>query len=208
LAALLTGLIAIFLIFRQFPSGRESVASWAQQIGPLRFVLLATAACAAGVPRQAIAFAGGYSDGFWAGSALALICETFACCLNFCWARFVARNWVQARLRRSGRWQKWVVGFDEALATAPFVTTLTLRLLPVGNNLLLNIAAGVSQMPTLPFLCASALGYVPQTLIFALLGAGIAVDRSVQFIVAVTFLVASMIMGAVIMSRRRSVMKP
>ena len=67
-----------------------------------------------------------------------------------------------------------------ALAARPFRTTLALRLLPVGSNLALNLLAGLGRIPVLPFLAASAIGYLPQTLIFVLLGEGVAVDRHWQ----------------------------
>jgi len=155
------------------------------------------------MPRQAIALAAGYADGTWVGSVLALICETLACAINFSWARFVARHWVQTKLARSGRFREWMVGLDDALAADPFFALLSLRLLPIGNNLLLNLAAGVSHVPWRAFICASALGYVPQTLIFAMLGAGIAVARWMQSAVALALLIASVLLGTMLMARRR-----
>ncbi len=197
------GILLVFCVFRQFPVGRASLAAWAQQLGPWRFMLMATIACSAGVPRQAIALAAGYANGTWGGSALALVCETLACATNFGWARFVARDWVQGKLDKSLRLKKWIVGLDDALAANPFFATLSLRLLPVGNNVLLNLAAGVSRVPWVGFICGSALGYVPQTLIFALLGAGIAVDRWMQFVAALALFFASLLLAAFIMARRR-----
>ena len=129
---------------------------------------------ALGLPRQVVAFAGGYAFGAGLGGALSLAAQMLACALDFWWARTVARDWARRRLRgRLARLDRW-------LALRPFVATLTLRLLPVGNNLALNVVAGVSGLRAAPFLAASLIGYLPQTAVFALAGSGVHVDRSVQ----------------------------
>ena len=51
--------------------------------------------------------------------------------------------------------------------------TLLIRLLPVGNNFATSLAAGVSRVPARPFLLGSLLGYMPQTMVFALAGSGV-----------------------------------
>ncbi|HSJ47510.1 MAG TPA: VTT domain-containing protein, partial [Gammaproteobacteria bacterium] len=64
----------------------------------------------------------------------------------------------------------------EFVGDHPLRTILLIRLLPLGSNLATNLAAGISRMGTRPFAAGSALGYLPQTLVFALIGSGIAVD--------------------------------
>jgi len=188
-------LLAAGFVVRAFPQ----TGHWARNEGAWRFLLLATATCAVGMPRQAIAFAAGYADGVIFGSLLALVCETAACLLDVVWARSLARDWVRARLPNSV-----LARVDAALAGQPFIATLSLRLLPVGNNLLLNLAAGVSQVRLAPFLLASALGFIPQTVIFALLGGGIGVDRSVQLAVGVALFALSTGLGAFVFRRQRA----
>ena len=82
--------------------------------------------------------------------------------------------------------------------------TLTLRLLPVGNNLVLNLLAGVSTLSVGPFLAALVLGYVPQTVIFALLGGGVRVSEKVQVAVAVALFAVSVILGLILLRDRRT----
>jgi uncharacterized membrane protein YdjX (TVP38/TMEM64 family) len=150
---------------------------------------------AVGLPRQLVAFAGGFAFGALAGGALALIAQLAGCAASFVWARVLGRDFARRRLR--GRWRN----LDGFLAAHPFTATLTLRLLPVSNNLLLNLLAGVSAVRSVPFLAASLVGYVPQTAIFAMLGSGVHVQRSVQIAVAAALFLASAVLGIMLMRR-------
>jgi uncharacterized membrane protein YdjX (TVP38/TMEM64 family) len=141
------------------------------------------------VPRQAAAFAAGYIWGPWIGVALALPAQLLGAAIDFAWARLSARTWVAARLPARLR------RLDARLAARPFTATLSLRLLPLGNNVALNLVAGVSAVRAAPFLAASALGYLPQTAIFALLGSGVAVARWVEVAIAIALFAASVLLG-------------
>jgi uncharacterized membrane protein YdjX (TVP38/TMEM64 family) len=134
--------------------------------GQTLFLLLSTFLVAIGLPRQVPAFAAGYAFGPVYGSVIALVVQVLACSLDFIWARAVGQGFIRRRF--GDRFAR----LDKTLSDHTFVTTLTLRLLPVGNNLLLNLAAGLSSVRLIPFLAASALGFIPQTLVFALFGHG------------------------------------
>jgi len=90
------------------------------------------------------------------------------------------------------------------LAESPFGATLALRLLPIGNNLALNLLAGLAGIAAMPFLAGSALGYLPQTVIFALLGKGVRVDGAWQLAVAAVLLAASVAIGFGLLRRARA----
>ena len=197
-ALLLLGLLLAGLALRYL--GLDAGVAAAGQRGPLAFVAIATAACAVGIPRQAVAYSGGLAFGFWPGATLALLAEVLGCIGNFYWARWVARAWAVRWLARGGRLRR-LSGF---LGANAFAATLTLRLLPVGSNLLLNLLAGVSGVAAGPFLAASALGYVPQTAVFALLGGGVRVSQGTQVAMAAVLLVLSIALGLAL-ARRRSV---
>ena len=196
-ALLLVGLAAAGVVLRALGPGWAGLVPSGRGAGA--FVLAATLACAVGVPRQAAAFAAGYAFGFWEGAALAWLGAALACAADFFWARAVARDWVRRRMR--GR----VAQADRFLAAHPFGATLALRLFPVGNNLAVNLAAGVSAVAPAPFLAASLLGYLPQTAIFALLGNGVHVTRTVQIGIGVALFVVSGLIGVVLF---RGAMRP
>ena len=76
-----------------------------------------------------------------------------------------------------------------------------LRLLPVGNNVLLNVAAGVSGVSAGWFLVGSAIGYLPQTIVFALLGGGTRFDRRLELALAAGLFLASALVGLALYRR-------
>jgi uncharacterized membrane protein YdjX (TVP38/TMEM64 family) len=165
--------------------------------GTLAFVAAGAILSAAGVPRQVVAFAAGYAFGFWHGAALALLAQMLGCAADFWLARVAARAWAMRRIQAAAAGR--MARLDRFLAANPFTATLTLRLLPVGNNLVLNLLAGVSAMAAAPFLAATLVGYVPQTLVFALAGSGTQVDRTHQIILAAALFVASAALGLLLL---------
>ena len=172
--------------------GQESVDGWIRGHGPagwLLFVGLAGLATALAVPRQAASFMGGYAFGFLGGSLLALAAAGLGCALGFWYARLAGRAWLPRR--RGARMAR----LEELLRRDPFGMALLIRLLPVGNNFLTNLLAGVCGVPFRPFLSGSLLGYAPQTLIFALLGSGITVAPAWRVSLSVFLLAVSALLG-------------
>lgn len=165
--------------------------------GSLLFVLLAGGLACFGVPRQLISFVGGYAFGMLFGTFWATAGTTLGCALSFFYARFVGRSGVE---RRFG---KQVGRINDLLCEAPLAMTICIRLLPVGNNLLTSLVAGVSRIPTLPFICGSCFGYIPQNLIFALLGSGIRVDPLWRTTISGVLFVLSSLIGWWIYRRLR-----
>ena len=200
-ALLLAGLVAAGLALRRL--GLDGYVEQAGQAGPLAFVGIAALACGFGVPRGVVAYAGGLAFGFWPGSALALLAEGLACAGNFVGARLLARQWATRWLLRhsGGRLDR----LNRFLAARTFTATLTLRLLPVGSNLVLNLLAGVSGVAFGPFLVASVLGFVPQTAVFAMLGDGVRVSEAERYMLAAALLAVSVGLGALLMRRQPAV---
>ena len=156
--------------------------------GELLFVSVGALACGLAVPRHFVSFFGGYAFGVGLGTLLALVATELGCALTFFYARLVGRPLVSkrfgARVRR----------IDDFLSANPFSMTLLIRLLPIGNNFGTSLAAGVSRVPARPFLLGSLLGYVPQTLVFALAGSGIEAGAGLRLALAVLlFFVAGVI---------------
>ena len=171
-------------------------------VGEILFVVLGAGLTAAGLPRQGIAFLGGYAFGAALGVALGLLAQVLGAALAFGWARLIGSGWAERRL--AGRFGHRLRPLRDAIAEQPFGTTLALRLLPVGNNLALNLLAGMAGIAAWPFLAASALGYLPQTVIFALLGKGVRVDGGWQLGSAAAMLVLSVWLGFRLLRRHRA----
>lgn len=165
--------------------------------GEALFVAMAALAVGVGVPRQIAAFMGGYAFGVGEGTTLALLSMVLGCVADFAYARLLGRDFVQARFgARIGR-------FDSFLREHPFTTTLLIRLLPAGNNLLTNLVAGVSTVRAVPFFAGSAIGYAPQALIFALLGSGVKVDPALRVSASAALFVLSGLLGVHLFRRIR-----
>ncbi|MFH5925832.1 TVP38/TMEM64 family protein [Roseomonas xinghualingensis] len=167
--------------------------------GELVFLAAGAAATAVGLPRQAVAFLGGYAFGAAIGTGLALLAQLLGCAASFGWARLLGREWAARRLE--GRFGRRLRPLHDRLVANPFGATLALRLLPVGNNLALNLVAGLSSVALVPFLAGSGLGYLPQTLVFALLGDGVAVDRTAQLILGAALFLISVALGVWLLKR-------
>jgi uncharacterized membrane protein YdjX (TVP38/TMEM64 family) len=166
--------------------------------GPAMFLVLATFLTAIGLPRQIPCFVAGYAFGPWYGTAIALVAQTLACSLDFIWARALGRDFVR---RRFGAKLRKV---DRMLEKQPFITVLTLRLMPVGSNLLMNLAGGLSGVRALPFIAASAIGFLPQTVIFAMFGQGSAPSHIHMLIIGGALFAVSALVGLVMYRRQQA----
>lgn len=166
--------------------------------GELVFIGAGALAMAVGLPRQVIAFLGGYAFGALLGTALALLSAVLGCALSFHYARLLGRALVE------GRFPDKVRRLDEFLGRHPFNMALLIRLLPVGHNLSTNLIAGVSSVRALPFIAGSALGYLPQTLVFALAGSGVHLDPVWRIGSAVFLFLISAILGVWLYRRFRA----
>lgn len=206
-AMMAAGLVAAGLLFRSvgLAPGTDWVDRWVLGqglLGDLVFVAMGAAVTAVGAPRQGVAFLGGYAFGTVQGSVLSLAAQVAGCALSWAWARAVGRGWAERRL--AGRFGHRLRPLRDVLAGSPFGTTLALRLLPVGNNLALNLLAGMAGIGLVPFLAASAIGYLPQTVVFALLGKGVRVDGAWQVALAVALFVVSAAIGFALLRRHRA----
>jgi uncharacterized membrane protein YdjX (TVP38/TMEM64 family) len=169
----------------------------ADAAGAAVFVVVGAVMTALGLPRAVQAFAAGTVFGIGGGFAWAMLGQLIGCAVDFFAARGVAGDWARRRLQ--GRLRR----LDDAIVAQPFTAVLTLRLLPVGNNTALNLLAGVAGVAAGPFLAASAIGYVPQTLIFVLLGSGMQVGRGVQLGLGLGLFVLSAGLGVLMWRRGR-----
>lgn len=176
-AALFAAPAAILLLLRAVEPGAEAYSRFVDEhirarglMGVALYVGLTGLLSCVGVPRQLLSLAGGYAFGAFWGTVWATAGVTAGCALSFSYARFLGQSFVQRRFGRR------IDKLENFLARAPLVMTFIIRSLPVGNNLVTNILAGVTRIPALPFLAGSCLGYIAQNFIFALLGSGVRVD--------------------------------
>ncbi len=199
---LLVGLVVAVFGLKLIAGGHaaEHLEALVDAGGPLSvgvFILLAVTLVGLGLPRQIPAYIGGYAFGLWPGFWLAMLVQLLACAANFYWTRGLAHDWAARRFGASVR------RLDQALAAQPFMTTLTLRLMPVGSNIATNLLAGVSSVPFRPFLLGSMLGFIPQTMIFALIGNGAQISHGWMIGFGAAACVISALFGIVMLRKHQ-----
>lgn len=172
--------------------------------GIFLFLGMATLFCAVGLPRQIVCFAAGLSFGAGYGLFYALFATVIGACLAFLWARWGARIWVRKKLSGSGRLAKKASQIRDFFSTKPFWSILTLRLLPIGSALVVNLLAGVTEIKMAPFIMATILGSLPQTLVFVLLGSGLTIGHTTQLVGGIILFVLSSVLGIVLLAQHKS----
>ncbi|MEO5374280.1 MAG: VTT domain-containing protein [Alphaproteobacteria bacterium] len=165
--------------------------------GEALFLAVGAVATAIGVPRQVISFLAGYAFGFVLGTVLALGASVAGCVIAFNYSRLLGRDVLLARF--PGRIRR----IDDFLHDNPVSMALLIRLLPLGHNLTTNLVAGVSSVRAGGFFLGSAIGYLPQTAVFGLLGSGIQIDPVFRISVSVALFLASGVLGVWIYRRFR-----
>lgn len=165
--------------------------------GELLFLAMGAVFTAVGLPRQIIAFLAGYAFGLVAGTLFGALAALIGCALTFTYARLFGRGLLSERLGARAR------RFDAFIHEHPFSMTLLIRMLPVGSNVLTNLAAGISRARAVPFLAASFVGYLPQTIVFALVGSGVDVAPVLKIGMAALLFLASGVLGAYLYHRHR-----
>jgi uncharacterized membrane protein YdjX (TVP38/TMEM64 family) len=164
--------------------------------GRTAFVILSMLFTAIGGPRQAVAFFAAYFFGLAEGFLIALASTVLGSLLAVAAGasfREEARRFIRGKLDIA--LQMW--------GRNAFMITLLIRLLPVGSNLVTNLAAGAMGIPLLGFLAGSAVGYTPQTLVFALMGSGVNLGSSMQILLSIVLFVLSVVIGVRIYARYR-----
>ena len=173
-------------------------ARWYQ--GPAGFAILGAVLISISCPRQVVSFFAAYFFGLSIGFMTAWAGTILACVLTYGIARMF-----------SGYFRDFVKGkLDIALQfwrDNTFLATVIWRFLPAGSNLLTNLAAGAFSVPAFSFVAGSALGYVPQTLIFAIVGSGARVESEVQILVSAVLFAISALLGLLLYGRYRKKLK-
>ncbi|CAK0774542.1 TVP38/TMEM64 family membrane protein [Gammaproteobacteria bacterium] len=165
--------------------------------GGALFVMVGTAFTAIGLPRQVLSFLAGYAFGFAMGTGLALIATLTGAIATFQYARLMGRSFLVRHFPHR------IKKIDDFLAGHTLTMTLVLRLSPFTNNLATNLAGGISGVRSVPFFIGSALGYLPQTLVFALLGSGFNLDPGLRTGLSIALFVISSFLGVWLWHRYR-----
>ena len=116
--------------------------------------------------------AAGALFGPWFGVPIAIASGVMGGTLTMLAARYALRGWVEARFPET------LARFDQGLARGGARFLFAARLTPVIPFALVNLAAGLTQMPARTFALVSAFGYLPLTIAYVSAGASLGAIRS------------------------------
>ncbi|MGQ7843302.1 TVP38/TMEM64 family protein [Granulosicoccus sp. 3-233] len=188
-------LVIIVVVAASVPEDRIPARRWgllleaAGAYGIVVFLSVGTLATSIGLPRQLVAFIGGLAYGLLPGLALSLMAALSGCHLTV----QVSRRLLRHRVER--RYPAFIERLSRLLRHDTFVKVLILRLQPLGTNLLTNLCIGFTDVSYRKFLLASGIGYIPQMLVFVLLGAGVRVGEETQGLISGLLVLISVFLG-------------
>lgn len=139
----------------------EKLGAW----GPVTFIAAYAIACVAFVPASLLTLAAGALFGVVRGTLYVLVGATLGALGAFLIARYLARDWVAARVQKDPRF----AAIDSAIAEQGRRVVFLLRLSPVIPFSVLNYALGLTKVRMIDFLIASV-GMIPGTLLYVYSG--------------------------------------
>jgi len=202
LALIFIAIVVIGIIFP--PADWVPAEAWGEALqsagvaGVLSFVLAGAAATSIGLPRQLLAFIAGLAFGVFEGLLLSLLAAIAGCCITV----LVSRRFLAASV--ATRFPRFIAMLQRVVRKDVFIKILILRLQPLGTNLMTNVCIGLTDARIGTFLMASAVGYVPQMLVFTLLGSGVRVGSTIQLFLSSALLCISLLLGVYLYRKHRA----
>lgn len=147
----------------------QRVLAWVDGLGPLAPVVFALVYVAAAVlllPGAVLTVGAGAIFGIVEGTIVVSVGATLGAAAAFLVGRYLAREWVAARIARSPRFG----AIDEAVAREGWRIVALTRLSPIFPFNLLNYAYGVSGVSFGEYFLASWLGMLPGIVLYVYLG--------------------------------------
>jgi uncharacterized membrane protein YdjX (TVP38/TMEM64 family) len=153
------------------------------------FTLGAVIYTALGGPRQVLALSCGVLFGGLNGALIATLLTGLGALVTMLAVQRLSLVWVRKRYARK------IALIKAVLAEDTWVWVCVIRLMPVGSNLVTNIAAALSDLRLISVFLGSLLGYLPQMLIFSFAGAGFALKDGSKLWISLGMLVFSTALG-------------
>lgn len=181
LALLLIGAIAAYFIFdlgqilslENFKASQAEIVA-AKDANPALYItgffLLYVAVTGLSIPGAAImSLVAGALFGVVIGTLIVSFASTMGATLAFLSARYLLRDWVQARFGERLR------AIDDGLEKDGAFYLFTLRLIPIFPFFVINLLMGLTRIKTPTFFWVSQLGMLPATIVFV--NAGTQISR-------------------------------
>jgi uncharacterized membrane protein YdjX (TVP38/TMEM64 family)/Fe-S oxidoreductase len=130
-------------------------------LAPVIYMLVYTVAPSLFLPGLPITIAGGILFGpFW-GVVYTIISATLGACLAFLISRYIARDWVEKKLK-SPRWKR----LDQGVEKHGWKIVAFTRLIPLFPFNLLNYAFGLTKIKFLPYAATTFICMLPACIAF------------------------------------------
>jgi uncharacterized membrane protein YdjX (TVP38/TMEM64 family) len=144
----------------------EAWVDGAGAIGVLVFIGVYALAAVLFVPGALLTIAAGLAFGLWKGVLVAWIGATLGATLAFLIARYALRSAVEARAKKNPKFQ----AMDDAIAKQGWKVVALLRLSPLLPYNVSNYVYGVTRIPLVHYVAASAIGMLPGTFLYVYIG--------------------------------------
>jgi uncharacterized membrane protein YdjX (TVP38/TMEM64 family) len=179
LLLLLSAGIALFVYFRLYEYlsfenlkiHRQEVLAWKAthyHLALLLFCLAYTLIVACAIPFSPFfAMTGGFLFGFLLATPLVVLCGTLGALLIFLAIELALRDWVATKA------SDWLRNMEHGFSNHAFSYILVLRLIPIFPAAMINIVTPLLGVPKKIFVAATALGLLPSSLIYTLVGSGL-----------------------------------
>jgi uncharacterized membrane protein YdjX (TVP38/TMEM64 family) len=200
---------AVIVLARSIGQQLPAAVAWIDSLGfwgPLIFVLLYAAATVLFVPGALLTVAGGAIFGLLEGTVVVFGAAMLGSGLAFLSGRYVARSWIESRLRDSEKF----AAIDHAVGQQGLKIVFLLRLSPIIPFNLINYALGLTRISFRDYMLAG-FGMLPGTLLYvyygrvigdvALLAGGETAERGTAYYVVTAVGLAATIAVTTIVTR-------
>src|SRR3984957_3419189 len=165
------GVIAILYGAHRVGAGPwlTNALDWIRGLGPLApvaFIAIYIVACVAFLPGSILTIGAGVIFGVVRGSIYVSIAATLGATAAFLVGRYLARDWVSARLEGNAKFK----AIDEAVGKEGWKMVILTRLSPVFPFNLLNYAYGLTSVSLRDYFFASWAGMIPGTILYVYIG--------------------------------------
>ena len=167
--AVLATLALIFLPITDWLTRLLEAVRGAGVWGPIIWSAIWIPACLLAIPGSLLTIGAGFAFGVPAGVACVSVGSVAGASTAFLVARFLARDWVTAKVARNPRLR----AIDAAVAREGFKIVLLTRLSPAFPFILLNYFYGLTRVRFRDFALASWIGMLPGTTMFVFIGSGV-----------------------------------
>jgi uncharacterized membrane protein YdjX (TVP38/TMEM64 family) len=153
------------------------------------FILGSVIYTALGGPRQVLALSCGVLFGGLNGALIGTLLTGLGAVVTMVAVQRLSLVWVRKRYERK------IALIKAVLAEDTWIWVCVIRLMPVGSNLVTNIAAALSDLRLSSVFFGSLPGYLPQMLIFSFAGAGFALHDGSKLWISLGLLICSTALG-------------